>query len=131
MPKITKKKFTWGELVTIEEGHSFKCILHPEIIELIKKNPSGTFLDEQGVRWAYMRNASGLLHLEADQGREFEVELSDVLTQSDEQRFNEAIDNAIDRLQKAKRYGADMITSKNTCMSDAANYLLHVLGGSK
>lgn len=52
--KIITSKYSWGKLIVIEVGISFKVIMHPEhqkMIESMKEDDTVSFKDEQGYMW--------------------------------------------------------------------------------
>jgi hypothetical protein len=53
---IKKEKYTWGNLRVISKDHDFHVVIHPEDYGWIKGHNEGTFKDEQGIVWKFIKD---------------------------------------------------------------------------
>lgn len=58
---VDVRDYSWGRLVVVSKGNSYKAILHPEHQEALLKLQGGQstqIKDEQGVRWKAFREGN-------------------------------------------------------------------------
>lgn len=81
--KMKKEKYDWGVLRTIEVGHSFSIVIHPEDwneIESIVSAGDGQyrFRDEQGIWWTVIVGLrKDKVSFSGGQGRDISVDLDE------------------------------------------------------
>jgi cbb3-type cytochrome oxidase cytochrome c subunit len=80
---LKSEKYSWGSILVISKGASYKAILHDDHILNTKKVinniiPEYTFIDEQKYKWKVTKNNNEII-FKANNNKEIHVNINDFL----------------------------------------------------